>query len=44
VSCDDELEIRPKGFFKLMTPILRANGKKTVRETAAVLKRHLERG
>jgi Polyketide cyclase / dehydrase and lipid transport len=41
---DHELEMRPKGLFKLMTPMLRANGKKTVRETADALKRHLERG
>jgi hypothetical protein len=34
----------PEGLRRLMTAILRANGKKTVRETAAALKRHLERG
>jgi hypothetical protein len=39
---DHELDMRPKGFFKLMTPLLRANGKKTVRETAEALRRHLE--
>ena len=39
---DHELELDPKGFFKLMKPMLRANGKKTVEETAAALKAHLE--
>lgn len=32
---DHELEMRPKGVYRLMGPLLRANGKKTVRETAA---------
>jgi hypothetical protein len=40
---DHELDMHPKGFFKLMTPMLRANGKKTVKETAEALQRHLER-
>jgi Polyketide cyclase / dehydrase and lipid transport len=39
---DHELEMRPKGVFKLMGPMLRANGTKTVKETAAALQRHLE--
>ena len=39
---DHELEMRPKGAFKLMGPLLRTNGKKTVRETAAALQRYLE--
>jgi uncharacterized protein YndB with AHSA1/START domain len=39
---DHELELEPKGIFKLMKPMLRANGKKTVQETATALKRHLE--
>jgi uncharacterized protein YndB with AHSA1/START domain len=41
---DHELDMRPKGLFKLMTPMMRANGKKTVRETAEALQRHLEHG
>jgi hypothetical protein len=40
---EHELEMRPKGLFKLMGPMLRANGEKTVRETAAALQQHLER-
>ena len=39
---DHELELDPKGVFRLLKPMLRANGKKTVRETAAALKTHLE--
>ena len=39
---DHELELEPKGIFTLLRPLLRANGKKTVRETAAALARHLE--
>ena len=39
---DHELEMRPKGAFKLMGPLLRKNGEKTVRETAAALQRYLE--
>jgi hypothetical protein len=38
---DHELELRPKGVFKLMGPMLRANGKKTVQQTAHALERHL---
>jgi hypothetical protein len=40
---DHELEVRPKGIFRLMGPMLRSNGAKTVRETAAALQRHVER-
>jgi uncharacterized protein YndB with AHSA1/START domain len=39
---DHELEMRPKGVYKLMGPLLRANGRKTVIETAEALRRHLE--
>lgn len=39
---DHELELDPKGVFRLLKPMLRANGKKTVTETAAALKAHLE--
>jgi uncharacterized protein YndB with AHSA1/START domain len=41
---DHELEMHPKGVFKLMGPMMRANGKKTVEETAEALRRHLEDG
>lgn len=41
---DHEVEMRPKGVFKLMGPILRSNGAKNVKETAAALQRHLESG
>jgi uncharacterized protein YndB with AHSA1/START domain len=39
---DHELELDPKGVFRLMKAMSRANGKKTVKETAAALKAHLE--
>jgi hypothetical protein len=39
---DHELEMRPKGIFKLMGPMLRSTGAKNVKETAAALQRHLE--
>ena len=38
-----ELELRPKGFFRVMGPMLRANGKKTVEQTADALQRYLDR-
>jgi hypothetical protein len=38
---DHELELEPRGLFKLMKPMLRANEKKAVEETAAALKLHL---
>jgi uncharacterized protein YndB with AHSA1/START domain len=41
---DHELDMRPKGLFKLMAPMMRANGKRTVRQTADALQRHLEQG
>jgi len=41
---DHELELEPKGFFKITKLMLRANGKKTVKETARALKQHLEHG
>jgi Polyketide cyclase / dehydrase and lipid transport len=40
---DHELEMEPKGVFKVLAPMLRANGKKTVQETAGALQRHLDR-
>jgi hypothetical protein len=39
---DHELELRPKGLFKLTGPLLRSNGAKTVKETAAALQRYIE--
>lgn len=39
---DLELELDARGIFKPLQPLLRQNGKKPVRETAAALKRHLE--
>jgi hypothetical protein len=39
---DHELEIRPKGIFKLRGPTLRRHGATTVKETAAALEAHLE--
>ena len=39
---DHELELHPKGVFRLMGPMLRANGRKTVTETAEALQRRLE--
>jgi hypothetical protein len=41
---DHELELEPRGVFKLMKPMLRANGKRTVEETAAALKQYMESG
>jgi uncharacterized protein YndB with AHSA1/START domain len=40
---DHELEMRPKGVFKLMAPMVWATGRKNLRETADALQRHLER-
>ena len=40
---DHELEIRPKGVFLLLTPMLGMNGRKNVRDTANALQAHLER-
>jgi hypothetical protein len=39
---DHELVMRAKGVYKLMGPLMRANGRQTVIETAAALKRYLE--
>jgi hypothetical protein len=38
---DHELELDAHGIFLPMQPLLRANGKKTIRVTAAALARHL---
>jgi len=37
-----KLELDARGIFLPMQPLLRANGKKTIRVTAAALARHLE--
>jgi hypothetical protein len=41
-SIDHELEMRVKGLFKPMAPMMRANGRKNLLDTTAALKRHLE--
>ncbi|MES2202255.1 MAG: SRPBCC family protein [candidate division FCPU426 bacterium] len=41
---DHELEMLPKGIFKLMTPMLGMIGKKNLADTAAALKIYLESG
>ena len=40
---DHELEIRPKGVFLLLAPMIRLNGRKNVRDTANALQARLER-
>jgi uncharacterized protein YndB with AHSA1/START domain len=39
---EHELEMTPKGLFKLMSPMMRMIGKRNLRATADALKRHLE--
>jgi len=39
---DHELEMMPKGAFKLLTPMMGIVGRKNLRDTAAALQRHLE--
>jgi hypothetical protein len=41
---DHELEMIPKGVFKLMAPKMRRTGWMNLRATADALKRYLERG
>lgn len=41
---DHELEMTPKGFFVLMTPMMTMMGKRNLREVTDALKAHLERG
>jgi hypothetical protein len=41
---DHELEMTPKGVFKLMSPIIGLVGRKNLRATAEALKRLLESG
>ena len=40
---DHELEMRPKGIFKLLMPIMWMTGKQNLAETMRALERHLER-
>jgi uncharacterized protein YndB with AHSA1/START domain len=40
---DHELEMTPKGLFKLMTPMMVMMGKRNLREVTDALKAHLER-
>lgn len=39
---DHELEMQPKGFFRLMTPMMGVIGRKNLRDTANALQAHLE--
>jgi len=40
---DHELEMRPKGPFRLLTPMMGIIGRKNLRQTANALQAHLER-
>jgi uncharacterized protein YndB with AHSA1/START domain len=40
---DHELEMTPKGFFKIFSPFMGVMGKKNLRDTANALQRYLER-
>ena len=40
---DHELEMSPKGVFKIFTPLIGIVGKKNLRDTANALQRYLER-
>jgi len=40
---DHELEMTPKGMFKILTPLMGMMGKKNLRDTANALQRYLER-
>jgi hypothetical protein len=39
---DHELEMIPKGWFRLLAPLVGAIGRKNLRDTAAALQNHLE--
>ena len=41
---DHELEMTPKGLFRLMAPVMAMAGRRNLAATAAALQRHLERG
>ena len=40
---DHELEMTPKGLFKIFSPFIGMMGKKNLRETANALQKYLER-
>ena len=40
---DHELEMTPKGWFKIFSPLMGMMGKKNLRETANALQKYLER-
>jgi len=40
---DHELEMTPKGMFKILTPFMGLMGRKNLRDTANALQRYLER-
>jgi hypothetical protein len=40
---DHELQIRPKGVFLLLAPMIGMNGRKNLRDTANALQSRLER-
>jgi hypothetical protein len=40
---DHELEMTPKGVFKIFIPLMGMMGKKNLRDTANALQRYLER-
>ena len=40
---DHELEMTPKGWFKIFSPLMGTMGKKNLRDTANALQRYLER-
>src|SRR5215472_3011379 len=40
---DHELEMTPKGLFKIFSPFMGMTGKKNLRDTANALQRYLER-
>jgi uncharacterized protein YndB with AHSA1/START domain len=41
---DHELEMVPRGFFRLLGPMVARTGRKNLRDTAAALQAHLESG
>jgi hypothetical protein len=40
---DHELEMTPKGAFKVLSPVMTMVGRRNLRATAAALQRHVER-
>lgn len=39
---DHELEMNPRGIFRLLAPMVARTGRRNLRDTAAALQRHLE--